>query len=111
MGFSTFWSANILTEMSDGQLRFCNLDVNADGLVYCNWLMLKSNQSLQAQKPFLLMNDEESLHWDEDYFSLWGEEYFNQRFRLVHTIDTFRIYEPIDLAAWRAELEASPSVP
>ena len=105
LGYCTFWNGNLLTEMSDGQLRFCNLDVDedTDKLIHYNWLMLESNRSRPAQKPFLLLNERDLSRLNADDL--------NQRFRLVHTIDTFRIYEPIDLAAWRAELEASPSVP
>lgn len=105
LGYCTFWNGNLLTEMSDGQLRFCNLDVDkdTDELIQYNWLMLESNRSFPAQKPFLLLNERDLSRLNADYL--------NQRFRLVHTIDAFRIYEPIDLAAWRAELEALPSVP
>jgi len=102
LGYCTFWNGNLLTEMSDGQLRFCNLAVSEDSVefVYYNWLTLQSNRSLQAQKPFLLLSESD--------FSFLTDDYINQHFRLVHTVDTFYIYEPLDFIAWREKLDSLP---
>ena len=56
-GYAEFWNANIITEMSDGAVRFVNVHFFSDtGHIQFNpWLCLKTNRTLEGTKDFLLL--------------------------------------------------------
>lgn len=56
-GYATFWNGNIITEMSDGAVRFVNVHYFSDtGAIQFNpWLCLKANRELEGTKDFLLL--------------------------------------------------------
>ena len=56
-GYAEFWNANIITEMSDGAVRFVNIHFFSDtGHIQFNpWLCLKTNRTLEGTKDFLLL--------------------------------------------------------
>ncbi|MBQ7817707.1 MAG: hypothetical protein IJ388_02795 [Oscillospiraceae bacterium] len=55
-GYAHFWNANIITEMSDGAVRFVNVHVdNLANISFNPWLCLKTNRTLQGTKDFLLL--------------------------------------------------------
>lgn len=55
-GYAHFWNANIITELSDGAVRFVNVHVdNLARISFNPWLCLKTNRTLQGTKDFLLL--------------------------------------------------------
>lgn len=56
-GYAEFWNGNIITEMSDGAVRFVNVHYFGDtGHIQFNpWLCLKTNRTLEGTKDFLLL--------------------------------------------------------
>ena len=55
-GYAHFWNATIITEMSDGAVRFVNVHVdNLANISFNPWLCLKTNRTLQGTKDFLLL--------------------------------------------------------
>lgn len=62
-GYATFWNGNIITEMSDGAVRFVNVHYFSDtGAIQFNpWLCLKTNRELEGTKDFLLL---ETADWN-----------------------------------------------
>lgn len=56
-GYAEFWDANIITEMSDGAVRFVNIHYFSDtGHIQFNpWLCLKTNRTLEGTKDFLML--------------------------------------------------------
>lgn len=57
LGYSQFWSANPVTEMSDGAIKMINLVVNRYDrpLVVHDFLMLRSTYYMETDKTFLLL--------------------------------------------------------
>ncbi len=56
-GYATFWNANVVTEMSDGAVRFVNVhfDSSKGAITYNPWLTLKTNRTLTGTKDFVLL--------------------------------------------------------
>ena len=55
-GYAHFWNANIITEMSDGAVRFVNVHTdNLANISFNPWLCLKTNRTLEGTKDFLLL--------------------------------------------------------
>lgn len=69
-GYATFWNANVITEMSDGAVRFVNVHYfDATGHIQYNpWLCLNTNRDLVGTKDFLLLQtaDRESFESKND---------------------------------------------
>jgi len=57
LGYATFWNSNILTEMTNGNIKMINLWINQSNgkTTLYDWLTLKSNRNLQGKKEFLLL--------------------------------------------------------
>lgn len=55
-GYAHFWNGNIITELSDGAVRFVNVHVdNLANISFNPWLCLKTNRTLEGTKDFLLL--------------------------------------------------------
>ena len=55
-GYAHFWNGNIITELSDGAIRFVNVHVdNLANISFNPWLCLKTNRTLEGTKDFLLL--------------------------------------------------------
>ena len=63
LGYATFWNCNIITEVTDGEIRmiYTSLTENTD------WLTLKSNRSLTNQQEFLLLQRSEVSAYTHRY--------------------------------------------
>ena len=83
-GYSTFWNANTLTEMTDGQIKMIGLTLNKDedtndheaappSFSYLKWLTLKSYLDLEPEKVFLLLTSAENEAYLEMPFEDKGE--------------------------------------
>ena len=95
-GYSSFWSGNVLTELSDGgiDMRVVGTDyiLSADDLgnVY-HWLQRKSHLDTQPEGKFFLLltgKEAESCHLG------LTEEYSNDRY-LVYGFENFRDFEAL----------------
>ena len=86
VGYSTFWNANTLTEMTDGQIKMIGLtlknndeDANDDheatspSFAYYKWLTLKSYLDIKPEKAFLLLTPAENEAYLEMPFENKGE--------------------------------------
>ena len=86
VGYSTFWNANTLTEMTDGQIKMIGLtlknndeDANDDheatspSFAYYKWLTLKSYLDIKPEKAFLLLTPAENEAYLEMPFEDKGE--------------------------------------
>jgi hypothetical protein len=60
-GYSTYWNANILTELSNGQIEVANLRENLDQLTLYYWVSPKKlyDRDYHEGKTFLLLTTEE----------------------------------------------------
>jgi len=64
-GYAHFWNANIITEMSDGAVRFVNVHVdNLARISFNPWLCLKTNRTLEGTKDFLLLEAQQQLSFE-----------------------------------------------
>ena len=86
-GYATFWNGNIITEMSDGAVRFVNVHYFSDtGHIQFNpWLCLNTNRDLEGTKDFLLLEaaDQYSFEYNNDL----------SRCQLVYQDQAYVIYE------------------
>lgn len=84
LGYTTFWNGNVLTEMTDGAVRTVNVETRNGAWQYYDWLSLKSNRTMEAAKPFLLLESSEqamlsgtpleglvSQTWEENGFAVY----------------------------------------
>jgi len=84
LGYTTFWNGNVLTEMTDGAVRTVNVETKNGAWQYYDWLSLKSNRTMDAAKPFLLLEGSEqamlsgtpleglvSQTWEENGFAVY----------------------------------------
>ena len=57
IGYATFWNANIVTEITDGKVKMIGVTVGEYGgqVERYDWLTLKSNSEIEAEKKFLLL--------------------------------------------------------
>lgn len=60
-GYSTFWNANITTELSNGKVRMANFSEDFDDIKPYMWLTPKKyyDGSVKAEKPFILLTCDE----------------------------------------------------
>ncbi len=64
-GYAHFWNGNIITEMSDGAVRFVNVHTdNLGNISYNSWLCLKTNRTLEGTKDFLLLEAGQKLSFE-----------------------------------------------
>ena len=86
-GYATFWNGNIITEMSDGAVRFVNVHYFSEsGHIQFNpWLSLNTNRELEGTKDFLLLEAA-----DQNSFEYWNDL---SRCALVYQDDHYVIYE------------------
>lgn len=65
-GYAEFWNANIITEMSDGAVRFVNVHFFPDTghIQYNPWLCLKTNRTLEGTKDFLLLQKDQQAAFE-----------------------------------------------
>ncbi len=109
MGFSTFWHANTLTEMSDGQLKMIGLDStflninsnntkNVPSLNYYKWLTLKPYLDKKPEKVFLLLTSDENkayleipfeykgdiIYEDDGHFIVYGFDNPDDLYQMIH---------------------------
>lgn len=86
LGYATFWNGNIVTEMTDGDIKMIHLRIDADsGETELNdWLTLKSNRQLQGKKEFILLEAElqEAFEADKDLAD----------YPIVYTDELFVVY-------------------
>ncbi len=90
LGYATFWNSNIITEMTNGEIKTINIELHptSGNVRFYDWLTLKSNRSLQNQKDFLLL--ERTLQSDfESGNDLSGCV-------IVYTDDQFIVYDVTD---------------
>ena len=86
-GYATFWNGNIITEMSDGAVRFVNVHYFSDsGRIQFNpWLCLTTNRQLEGTKDFLLLEA-------TDQYSFASKNDLS-RCNLVYQDEAYVIYE------------------
>lgn len=97
LGYSTFWNANTITEMTDGQIKMIGLDLGKDentndleatppSFSPYKWLTLKSYLDMKPEKVFLLLTSTENeaylempfedkgeiIYEDDGYFAVYG---------------------------------------
>lgn len=103
LGYGPHWNANVLTEMTDGQLPMVAIrrteatDAATFGITYVDWLTLRSNRELPTEKPFLML-----LH--ENVFWIQGTE-FEGLVSEVYRDDQYVIYDIADHEAFRQALQ------
>lgn len=99
LGYATFWRANVMAEMSDGKLKQVAVHIpeGEKELAHYDWLSLKSNRTMDAKKPYLLLGESE-LH-------LLQGTALEQAVRQAREIDGFVIFDIVDLPLWRELLE------
>lgn len=56
-GYSTFWNANVLTELTDGSIEMWAVDLN--DLYVINWLQLKSHLDAPKDGPVFVLTTEQ----------------------------------------------------
>jgi len=83
-GYSTFWHANVVTEMTDGRIRVSSTELlpGEDALMYRGyWLTSKDVMENVSDRAFILLSldEEEQLSQNEDMNAvrrIYGDEYF-----------------------------------
>lgn len=57
IGYATYWESNVLTEITNGDIRMINLFMGGEdgNLVYYNWLTSLYLREVENPKPFLLL--------------------------------------------------------
>ena len=60
IGYATYWEGNITTELTNGQVRLINVQMDASNgnLTYFNWLTSLYLREEENHKPFLLITSE-----------------------------------------------------
>ncbi|MBE5794214.1 MAG: hypothetical protein E7323_05995 [Clostridiales bacterium] len=103
LGYGPHWNANVLTEMTDGQLPMVAIrrteatDAATFGITYVDWLTLRSNRELPTEKPFLMLLHENAAWIQGTVFEpLVAEAYRN---------DQYVIFDIVDHAAFREALQ------
>lgn len=103
LGYGPHWNANVLTEMTDGQLPMVAIrrteaaDADTLGITYVDWLTLRSNRELPTEKPFLMLLHE-NVPWIQGtvFEPLVVEAYRNEQ---------YVIFDIVDHAAFREALQ------
>lgn len=71
-GYATFWNSQVITVLSDSQVRAANIDVNEDGISPCRYQAnAKWFEEQEGQdKYFVLLTEEETetLRATQDWF-------------------------------------------
>lgn len=62
VGYATFWHANILTEISNGEIRAVPVEIRKDFPVFYNWLTFKTVPSSHDGSAFLLLDPSEDMY-------------------------------------------------
>lgn len=101
LGYTTFWNGNVLTEMTDGKVRAVNVETRGGSWQYYDWLSLRPNRTMDAQKPFLLLEGSETNQ-------LQGTE-LEALVAEAEEINGFTVYEIPDLTAFRQVFDAERS--
>jgi hypothetical protein len=103
LGYGPHWNANVLTEMTDGQLPMVAIrrteatDAQTNGITYVDWLTLRSNRELPTEKTFLML-----LH--ENVFWIQGTV-FEGLVSEVYRDDQYVIFDIADHEAFRLALQ------
>lgn len=97
LGYCDFLDGNVITEMSDGKLKTVNLRENDGCLQYYDWLSLKSNRTLEAKKPFLLLK-----HYRLSLLENNSLEAFVNK---TKQMNGYIIFDITDLEGWRSCIE------
>lgn len=94
LGHCEFWDSHVITEMSDGKLRTVNMSDWDGRFHYYDWLSLKSNRTMEAAKPFLLLK-----HDRLGCIEGTAMEAYVQK---AKQIGGYVIFDIVDLAGWRS---------
>jgi len=79
-GYATFWNANVMTELTDGEVEIVgmNLEQNGQGEAYpawISWLETKENAGMsRAQEPVLILLEAHEAQKLEEFLELCGAE-------------------------------------
>jgi len=89
-GYATFWNSQVITVLSDSQVRAANVDVNENGIAPCpyqsnmNWF----DEQEGTEKYFVLLS-----HYEEETLMQTADgEYFRTLPIEMHQIDGYVIY-------------------
>lgn len=96
LGYTGFWTGNVITEMSDGTLRMIpmqNMDEHEDWTYY-NWLTTESLRSEEAKKPFMLLKTEEEADLENSRLKPYLQK--------AYEADGYSIYDIMDLETFRS---------
>ena len=99
LAYADFWSANIVTELTDGQVRMIPLTYSESGnsIRYYRWLTLKELWNEPMEMPYVVVGKSE---WN-NFGGAHGYECLTQ----VYEDKNFRIYRVDDNEAFRNILE------
>lgn len=94
LGHCEFWDSHVMTEMSDGKLSTVNMSDWDGRFHYYDWLSLKSNRTMEAKKPFLLLK-----HDRLDCIEGTPMEAYVEK---ACQIGGYVIFDIVDLDGWRS---------
>ena len=75
-GYATFWNANVMTELTDGEVEIVgmNLEMNAKGEMYPSWISwletLENSGGKRAEETMLMQHEEHEAERLETFRSL-----------------------------------------
>jgi len=89
-GYSTFWNSNVVTELTDGEIRMSSIQVFGDGTRTTNyeWLTLRSYDDIDVEKTFMLVEESEQPRYPNTPMYSSGQlVYRDQYFHIYHFDD------------------------
>ena len=69
LGYSTIWLANLMTELTNGELPAIMIDISANGDVhYRNWLSLDRYREIEPEKSFIMVSSSDLKNFKKGTF-------------------------------------------
>ncbi len=94
IGYATYWEGNIITEITNGDIRMINLLMSGEdgNLHYYSWLTSLYLREVENPKPFLLLPD--------DFGPFFERSDSYQYCKLVYSDDYHYVYDILDREAF-----------
>lgn len=96
IGYATYWEANVMTEISDGNIQMINLllDKETGNIEYYNWLTSLYVREIPNEKPFILVTqDEKTIFEQSDSFQFCTFAYEDE-YHCVYDISAMDAFIP-----------------
>ena len=97
IGHATFWNANVLTEMTDGDVHMIHVSFDADSgnIWYRNWLTSQYLREEDNSKPFVLMQQSQKEAFESsDSFRFCSIAYEDENY-CVYDITNLSEFNPL----------------